>query len=114
MEVVHAIYQDVPGAEFDTEWGEYTLPCDSKINVSVLVGYVLDPLTKTEAMIYSNKIHSGKEIPIHPIDTVILADPGETSRTDRNSSLCVGAFGAIGEFYTGKQRPFSFGIVHVC
>lgn len=39
---------------------------------------------------------------MHPIDTVILADPGETSRTDRNSSLCVGAFGAIGEFYTGE------------
>lgn len=66
LEVVHAIYQDVPGAEFDTEWGEYTLPCDSKINISVLVGYVLDPLTKTEAMIYSKKSIAEKKSPYIP------------------------------------------------
>lgn len=39
QDVVDAMYRDLPGSEFDG-CCQYTLPCDTKMNISVVVGYV--------------------------------------------------------------------------
>lgn len=36
---VDAMYAHVPGAQFDGV-GTYSLPCDTKINISMVFGYV--------------------------------------------------------------------------
>ncbi|THG98974.1 hypothetical protein EW026_g3293 [Hermanssonia centrifuga] len=68
--LVDAIYQNLPDAVYDD--GSYTMPCDSKINVSIIFGE--------------------QTFPIHPIDIVVVPDPGENARTDANNTLCIGAF----------------------
>ncbi|KZT73170.1 acid protease [Daedalea quercina L-15889] len=47
---VGAIHEEVPGAVFDGSLGYYTLPCDAKLNISMVFGsdtYPIDPIDDT-------------------------------------------------------------------
>lgn len=70
-EVVDALYKDLPGAEFDG-CCQYTLPCDTLTNISVIIG--------------------GRMFPIHPIDAVIIPEVGEEPRADADATICISAF----------------------
>ena len=35
-----AMYKDLPGAVFVEEGGYYQLPCDTKVNISMIIRYV--------------------------------------------------------------------------
>ncbi|EKM55233.1 uncharacterized protein PHACADRAFT_195260 [Phanerochaete carnosa HHB-10118-sp] len=70
-EVVDAMYRDLPGAEFDG-CCQYTLPCATLTNISVIIG--------------------GQLFPIHPIDAVVVPAAGEEQRADADTSVCVSAF----------------------
>ncbi|KAH9917043.1 aspartic peptidase domain-containing protein [Fomitopsis serialis] len=51
---VDAMYKDVPGAEFNESIGSYTLPCDTKLNVSMVFGsseFPLDPIDVTNIQV---------------------------------------------------------------
>ncbi|CAL1701692.1 unnamed protein product [Somion occarium] len=78
---VDAMFKDVPGAFFDEDSRLYVVPCDTKLNVSLVAGDI--------------------EYPIHPVD---LVSPIALNGSD---PLCVGGFmatdenTAIGDFQFG-------------
>lgn len=40
VDVLHAIYGDLPGAVFDNDTSFYNISCDTKMNISFIFGYV--------------------------------------------------------------------------
>ncbi|CAL1702627.1 unnamed protein product [Somion occarium] len=64
---VDAMYKNLPNASFDDESGFYIVPCDSKVNVSMVFGE--------------------NEFPMHPIDLILPA-----AIDDDGSVVCVGVF----------------------
>ena len=83
------MYKDVPGAVFDGK-SRYTLPCNSVVDVSVAIGYA--PFSRIQRLVAHRFDRRNRTFPINPIDTVILADPGENTRTDASPFICIGAF----------------------
>ncbi|OCH94610.1 acid protease [Obba rivulosa] len=63
---VHAMYSGIPGAQFDKSQQRWFVPCDSKVNVSMVWGQ--------------------NGYPVHPIDTVIVWS------VENGSPICAGAF----------------------
>lgn len=41
--------------------------------------------------------------PLHPIDVVIIPEPGEESRADSDDTICIGAFSYLGGNTIGKS-----------
>lgn len=39
------MFKDIPGAEFDEDNSIYVVPCDTAVNVSLTIGYVIFSLT---------------------------------------------------------------------
>ncbi|KAH9838434.1 aspartic peptidase domain-containing protein [Rhodofomes roseus] len=54
---VDAMYKDVPGSKFNKSIGYYTLPCDTRLNVSMAFGsskYPMDPIDLTTIQVNSD------------------------------------------------------------
>ncbi|CAL1702476.1 unnamed protein product [Somion occarium] len=67
VDVLHAIYGDLPGAVFDNDTSFYNISCDTKMNISFIFG--------------------GIEYPIHPLDAVYV--PGDI--VENGSPVCFSA-----------------------
>lgn len=77
---VDAMFKDIPGAEFDDDFGLYRIPCDAKVNVSLVFG--------------------DDVYPIHPMDIVApLAVNG-------SDPICFGGFLAAPEMTTFGDFQF--------
>ncbi|KAH9947685.1 aspartic peptidase domain-containing protein [Amylocystis lapponica] len=63
---VDAMYANIPGANFSDDLQSYYLPCDSKINISMLIG--------------------GNEYPMNPIDAITVSTDVD------NNTVCYGTF----------------------
>ncbi|KIY67468.1 hypothetical protein CYLTODRAFT_292190 [Cylindrobasidium torrendii FP15055 ss-10] len=77
--VAHAIYSDIGGAELVN--GLWSLPCDTRIGTSVIIG--------------------GEMYPIHPWDTVILSSP-------LTEGQCAGPFQPLQDEHDGVTLGWSF------
>lgn len=74
------MYKDLPGAKWSEDDSTYQVPCNTKVNISLVFRSVRTPAI---CGIYT-KLHmfaSGVSYPIHPIDAVIpdIGDDGAVS-----------------------------------
>ena len=83
-----AVYSDIKGLKkFDAADGIYSLPCDTKLNVSMVFKYVIRTLSvvcEPEPILS----YSGTEYPINPLDLTRLISVD-------NETLCINAFGSM-------------------
>jgi hypothetical protein len=91
------MYKDLPGAFFTGNG--YAIPCDSKINVSLVFGCVTF-LSRTSKL--SHVPFREKEYPIHPIDVVF------PTAVENDTLLCEGTFEYNPEIGTGACESLSF------
>ncbi|OBZ76478.1 Aspartic protease [Grifola frondosa] len=77
---VDAMYKDIPGAQYSPDDQFYYVPCDSKVNVSVVVGT--------------------NEYPVHPIDTTVFYN-----FDDDGLPVCIGAW----RYSTDSGQDFLLG-----
>lgn len=71
------MYQDLPGAVWLEDESTYQIPCNTKVNISMVFRSVRTPITYGEPQPNGiSSLLSGVPYPIHPIDAVI-ADIGD-------------------------------------
>ena len=70
------MYQDLPGAEWSEDDSTYQVPCNTKLNISLIFrSAITQPICGVKTKLYF-LFGSGIPYPIHPIDAVI-ADIGD-------------------------------------
>lgn len=78
------MYKDYPGAVWNDSIGFYTLPCDAKINVSMVFGYVC--MIHCPAVYSFTVSHRSSVYPMDPIDVT------DVQVNDDGSYYCIGIF----------------------
>lgn len=103
--LVHAIYQDLPGAVFDVDNQVWTVPCDTgKVNVSLVIGNQTYPVHPLDVVVppYPDDFYPGQAQVTNPTVTQCSVAPpkrqagSNTTGTNSGTPICLAAFNCAG------------------